>query len=663
MKKVLSLLSLLTVVVMGMYAQNAEDEGSVVIDMSGAVTADDGFLKTFCSTVDLDFSAVDGIKAYVGTKNFDTYNSVQSVTLRPIDVVPAGTGVVLKSVEGKTYTIPVPEFVVPEEFSNDLVGVAADVDIYDAVKTNYWNEFESGPSLLARKNVTDYDYTTGEYVTIDALGFFPVDKPAAAGTDFIKAGDAYLPIGDGEWDSWTYTFLKLVFTDAEVAAYNNIAELTALPVEPSPDGTPATLNMQYTADVTWTNGSYMAVQDYTGGIFMEVPEGVSVKAGDILSGSFTGKYENVLYPFLFVSPLTDGSTLMVLNGDGAPEPKAVALDAAYEADNIMRYVKISDLSVRVEKGNYGSSDFYLYNADGTEVYLNNAFSAVYDVLQNVEDGDQFEEVVGYAFIVPDDSPYLLYNYDKYEFVPVSMKKKEAAPELLIADFQALPDKTENTLTLKDAQVNHVDEEGIICIQDETGGMVLFVEGLNVKQGDRLNGTLTGMRVLDPLGFVALEQTEATDVSAVEVSAGELAVKEVSISEAKAEENSMRLVMVKGARYANNLYEAGTRTFQGIEKDGEKMMLFDALATGYLDCLGNEVESGDFAGLPIVTSEFDTYGVTEAVLMPIFVPGDVTTGIDGAKVQVQKGELYNLNGVRVNTPQRGVYIQNGRKVVF
>ena len=141
MKKVLSLLSLLTVVVMGMYAQNAEDEGSVVIDMSGAVTADDGFLKTFCSTVDLDFSAVDGIKAYVGTKNFDTYNSVQSVTLRPIDVVPAGTGVVLKSVEGKTYTIPVPEFVVPEEFSNDLVGVAADVDIYDAVKTNYWNEF------------------------------------------------------------------------------------------------------------------------------------------------------------------------------------------------------------------------------------------------------------------------------------------------------------------------------------------------------------------------------------------------------------------------------------------------------------------------------------------------------------------------------------------
>lgn len=420
MKKVLSLMFLLVAVAMGTYAQNANDESSVVVDMSGAVNADDGFLKTFCSTVDLDFGAVDGIKAYVGTKNFDYYNAVQSVTLRPVDVVPAGTGVVLKSVEDKTYTIPVAESVATEELSNDLVGVAADVDLYDAVTTNYWGEFQSGPSLLTRKSITDYDYYNEEYITIDALGFIPADKPEAAGTDFIKAGDAYLPLADGEWDSWSYSFLKLVFTDAEVAAYNSIAELEALPLETDPDGTPATLNLPNTADVTWTNGSYMAVQDNTGGIFMEVPEGVSVKAGDILSGSFTGKYENVLYPFLFVSPLTDASTLMVLNGDGAPEPKAVALEEAFEADNVMRYVKVSNLSLRVVKGNYGGSDFYLYNADGTEVYLNNAFSAVYDVLQGAKDGDLFEEVVGYAFIIPDDSPYLMYNYDKYEFVPVSM---------------------------------------------------------------------------------------------------------------------------------------------------------------------------------------------------------------------------------------------------
>lgn len=640
----------------------------VVIDMSDAIVADEGFTKLFSSTSDLDFSAVDGIKAYVAVKNYDNYNYVESVTLSPIDVVPAGTGVVVKSEENKAYTIPVAEFVFVDEFTNDLVAVSSDIDLYDAVKTNSWGEFSSGPAVLGIRSVYNYDLTTGEYTTVDAFGFMPADKPAQAGTDYIKAGEAYLALADDEWDSW-YDYIKVTFADMEVDAYNSIAELTALPLVTDEGGKPATLNMVYTAEVTWANDTYMGVQDYSGGIIMQVPTGVSVKAGDILAGSYTGSYTNPLYPTLSVSPLTNADNLMVLNGEGVPQPKSVTVEEAFESENLMRYVKLSDINLKVVAGDYGNN-YWLYNADGTEVFINPAFDEAYYQLFGLADGDAVE-IEGYAFIVTDDSPYLTYGYDKYEFLPVNVTKKDVSSKVLIADWQALEEGTEATLTLEDAQVNYVDaEEGLIAIQDATGGMVLYVEGLNVQQGDRLNGQLAGEKVDDEMGFFALQANDNTDVEAVEVSAGELVVKEVSIAEAKAEENRMVLVMVKDSYYSEEGYELNlsgmTISYPSIEKDDEQMMLFDGFMTDYTSELGEEYDGADVAGLPIVASVFALYGIDEAVLIPIVVPGDtysITTGIAGAKKMIAKdGLFYNMNGLRVDNPQKGIFIQNGKKVV-
>ena len=640
----------------------------VVIDMSDAIVADEGFTKLFSSTSDLDFSAVDGIKAYVAVKNYDNYNYVESVTLSPIDVVPAGTGVVVKSEENKAYTIPVAEFVFVDEFTNDLVAVSSDLDLYDAVKTNSWGEFSSGPAVLGIRSVYNYDLNTGEYTTVDAFGFMPADKPAQAGTDYIKAGEAYLALADDEWDSW-YEYIKVTFADMEVDAYNSIAELTALPLVTDEGGKPATLNMVYTAEVTWANDTYMGVQDYSGGIIMQVPTGVSVKAGDILAGSYTGSYTNPLYPTLSVSPLTNADNLMVLNGEGVPQPKSVTVEEAFESENLMRYVKLSDINLKVVAGDYGNN-YWLYNADGTEVFINPAFDEAYYQLFGLADGDAVE-IEGYAFIVTDGSPYLTYGYDKYEFLPVNVTKKDVSSKVLIADWQALEEGTEATLTLEDAQVNYVDaEEGLIAIQDATGGMVLYVEGLNVQQGDRLNGQLAGEKVDDEMGFFALQENDNTDVEAVEVSAGELVVKEVSIAEAKAEENRMVLVMVKDSYYSEEGYELNlsgmTISYPSIEKDDEKMMLFDGFMTDYTSELGEEYDGADVAGLPIVASVFALYGIDEAVLIPIVVPGDtysITTGIEGAKKMIAKdGLFYNMNGLRVDNPQKGIFIQNGKKVV-
>jgi hypothetical protein len=52
-------------------------------------------------------------------------------------------------------------------------------------------------------------------------------------------------------------------------------------------------------------------------------------------------------------------------------------------------------------------------------------------------------------------------------------------------------------------------------------------------------------------------------------------------------------------------------------------------------------------------------------LSFFIDGEETTGIEGLTTTISEGEgtLYNLNGQKVNNAKKGVFIQNGRKVVI
>lgn len=84
-----------------------------------------------------------------------------------------------------------------------------------------------------------------------------------------------------------------------------------------------------------------------------------------------------------------------------------------------------------------------------------------------------------------------------EVVEKTFTKKEAPAGVTaatIAEFLALPDKTQNiTLTLTNARVLAFGKNNLI-VNDGTGGMDIFkLSGVTVKQGDILNGTVTGPR--------------------------------------------------------------------------------------------------------------------------------------------------------------------------
>ena len=79
---------------------------------------------TFCSPENLDFSNVEGLKAYIIT---DTDISDNDLAITLVDVVPAGTGVLLQGTKGTTYKVPV---VVdePDLYEGNIL-VAAEEDV------------------------------------------------------------------------------------------------------------------------------------------------------------------------------------------------------------------------------------------------------------------------------------------------------------------------------------------------------------------------------------------------------------------------------------------------------------------------------------------------------------------------------------------------------
>ena len=81
-------------------------------------------IMTYASEYDLDFTNVSGLTAYVATSINDN-----TLTLTPVDIVPAGTGLLLKGVADSTFTVPVTISATAID-DNLLVGLTGQTDVY-----------------------------------------------------------------------------------------------------------------------------------------------------------------------------------------------------------------------------------------------------------------------------------------------------------------------------------------------------------------------------------------------------------------------------------------------------------------------------------------------------------------------------------------------------
>lgn len=116
---------------------------------------------TFCSTADLNFASVTGLKAYIVSGYDEGY-----VLMTRVTNVPAGTGLVLYGTSGQSYDIPAGNG--RAVLSNLLIGVTESTTIYktEGEYTNY---------ILARG-------------TDGTIGFHPLKSASST----LGAGKAYL---------------------------------------------------------------------------------------------------------------------------------------------------------------------------------------------------------------------------------------------------------------------------------------------------------------------------------------------------------------------------------------------------------------------------------------------------------------------------------------
>ncbi len=106
------------------YGDTEVDSVLNIKNIPGKITMS-GEYDTFCSTQALDFSGVDGLKAYIASV-FDTQTG--ELTLTRVKNVKAQTGLVLCGTTGKTYEIP--EGSGSSVVANLLIGVTEGIDLY-----------------------------------------------------------------------------------------------------------------------------------------------------------------------------------------------------------------------------------------------------------------------------------------------------------------------------------------------------------------------------------------------------------------------------------------------------------------------------------------------------------------------------------------------------
>lgn len=246
-------------------------------------------------------------------------------------------------------------------------------------------------------------------------------------------------------------------------------------------------------------------------------------------------------------------------------------------------------------------------------------------------------------------------------------EKPAATEVPdIASLKQSQDDGEVALTLTDVKVTYVGkttefdydtfdyvETDVVVMEDATGGIMLRGSGLGnyVTAGQTLNGTL-GLDIVMAWGEVT--GTLTNGIEGVQATDGEvtpLVLTDENVLDWAAT-YSWRLVTINNATIEMETGTYGNDFYLKSDLLGERYGIMDALGI-----ITEEPTAGDVVN---ATGYIYNYLGMMDLFQPISLE-KVATGINGVKAAESTAPVYNLNGVRVNKVQKGLYIQNGKKL--
>lgn len=232
----------------------------------------------------------------------------------------------------------------------------------------------------------------------------------------------------------------------------------------------------------------------------------------------------------------------------------------------------------------------------------------------------------------------------------------------IAEFSAIEDGKLVKLTLADARVNAFNDlSGTYYVEDASGAIA--IKGVGLTVGTKLNGHFVGKKSTEDVDYVntpsqGLEYQLAVDASksAFEASDAEMVGTSMTIAEACAQANYGRLITLSNV----TIMPIGNGMNKQIEDaDGNKMKardLFGVLPENY----EWPEQVAEITGVAI-------YYMTGWFLIPISADAIVANGTGIENIQPStfntQPSIYNLQGIRLNSLQKGLNIVNGKKVVI
>lgn len=490
-----------------------------------------------------------------------------------------------------------------------------------------------------------------------------------APADPTNASQAYsAPI-----DVWGMTYFKAIAYKGE--EFSNVASYTANPPMVVEDfsnlvgagfeeGQEALIEYRGNATVVYQNGSNIYVTDGNTGMCLYGSNSSTYSNGDVIKG-ITGTY--TVYKGL---PEIKNYTLgEVTTGGAAVEPKEVEL---YLVNNSMlnQYVKL--VGVNIAEGT-SANNYVLSNADGDEVALYNQFKI------NMETGENFT-VTG-----------IIGSFNKVQFMPITIEggtvmETVATPvfEPASGELEANAEITITCATEGAAIYYTVDGTTPTADSNEYLAPIVFTKAMTVKAIAVKDGMLDSeiaeavYTLYDPTVPVSsVEEFDFTTFKDIKVNPAvtmpETASTGVDLeTDATLSKGNVTITIDNGT--ANNktrIWRTTGNAYQLRPYNGSQLV-FACPATYSISKIEYTIAKGTIALASGQTGSYTdkvwTAGASKisevkfdctanAQINGVTVTLEKSTGVEGVEVEEDAAPVYyNLQGVRVNNPERGIYIQ-------
>lgn len=501
-----------------------------------------------------------------------------------------------------------------------------------------------------------------------------------APADPTNASQAYsAPI-----DVWGMTYFKAIAYKGE--EFSNVASYTANPPMVVEDfsnlvgagfeeGQEALIEYRGNATVVYQNGSNIYVTDGNTGMCLYGSNSSTYSNGDVING-ITGTY--TVYKGL---PEIKNYTLgEVTTGGAAVQPKEVEL---YLVNNSMinRYVKL--VGVNIAEGT-SANNYVLSNADGDEVALYNQFKI------NMETGENFT-VTG-----------IIGSFNNVQFMPITIEggtvmETVATPvfEPASGELEANAEITITCATEGAAIYYTVDGTTPTADSNEYLAPIVFTKAMTVKAIAVKDGMLDSeiaeavytLKVEDPEqpkpGTVTFDFKNAVNGEIYGVTAPtsadptylcekggswscsespiEMTVSFTGSNDSQRPRLHLNKEMVGLRAYANTAitftadskYMITAIEFEQNAGSTDWNATFDPVSGATIRAAAQTWTSSTTGGVQKVT--LNCTGKT--FFSQAKVSYIIAAGVEGVEVEEDAAPVYyNLQGVRVNNPERGIYIQ-------